>query len=257
MTRGDALTASQEDYLEAIFHISSEKHAARAGDIAKRLKVNASSVTGALRVLSDKGLINYAPYDLITLTPAGREVATDVIRRHEVLRDFFIRVLDVDEKAAGEGACGMEHSVPRIVLDRLVKFLEFMELCPRAGIDLIRAFRTYYEKGMDEAACVRCVFQCLEDLKGKRRQEVEEGKLTVPLSRLNRAQKGKIIRIKGRGDTRKRIIQMGFSPGSLVEMEHAGEGETPVECKVKGYHLTLRKDEAKRIVVEVVPGTAP
>jgi len=214
-----------------------------------------NSVTGALLVLSEKGLVNYAPYDLITLTPFGREIATDIIRRHEVLRDFFTKVLDVNEKEAGKGACGMEHSVPRIVLDRLIKFLEFMELCPRAGLDLIRAFRTYYKEGMDEKACIRCVFQCLEDLKGKRRQEVAEGKPTLPLSELTRSEKGKILEVRGSGEGRNRIIGMGFSPGSLVEIEHEGDSGIPVECKVKGYHLSLRKDEAKRVVVEVVSGT--
>ena len=62
------LSSNMEDYLEAIYHISSKKQAARAKDISDRLKVNKSSVTGALRSLSEKGLVNYAPYDLITLT---------------------------------------------------------------------------------------------------------------------------------------------------------------------------------------------
>ncbi len=60
------LTASQEDYLEAIYTISQEKMAARAKDISTHLDVRASSVTGALRTLGGMGLINYAPYDLIT-----------------------------------------------------------------------------------------------------------------------------------------------------------------------------------------------
>ena len=47
MKKQETLTASQEDYLEAIFHIAAEKQAARAKDIAKKLNVKASSVTGA------------------------------------------------------------------------------------------------------------------------------------------------------------------------------------------------------------------
>ena len=56
MPKNRMLSASMEDYLEAIFHIVSEKQAARAKDIAKRLKVNNSSVTGALRSLAEKGV---------------------------------------------------------------------------------------------------------------------------------------------------------------------------------------------------------
>ena len=62
------LSGNMEDYLEAIFHIVSEKSAARAKDIAAFLNVKNSSVTGALRHLSEKGFINYTPYDIITLT---------------------------------------------------------------------------------------------------------------------------------------------------------------------------------------------
>ena len=79
------LSSSLEDYLEAIFHIVGEKQAARAKDIAKRLKVNNSSVTGALRSLAEKGMINYAPYDVITLTTKGQKLAEDVVRRYQTI----------------------------------------------------------------------------------------------------------------------------------------------------------------------------
>jgi DtxR family Mn-dependent transcriptional regulator len=46
MAESMTLSASLEDYLEAIFHIVAEKQAARVKDIAKRLSVNNSSVTG-------------------------------------------------------------------------------------------------------------------------------------------------------------------------------------------------------------------
>ena len=62
------LSASLEDYIEAIYHIISEKEVARGKDIASRLKVSGASVTEALRALSKKGLINYAPYEVITMT---------------------------------------------------------------------------------------------------------------------------------------------------------------------------------------------
>ena len=79
MASAEAVSASLENYLEAIFHISEDKQAARAKDIAQRLKLKGSSVTGALRLLSERGLINYAPYDIITLTPKGKKVARDVV----------------------------------------------------------------------------------------------------------------------------------------------------------------------------------
>jgi len=73
-----ALSASLEDYLEAIWHVEAAKGAARAKDIADRLGVNASSVTAALQTLAERGLVNYAPYDIVTLTAAGRPAAVSV-----------------------------------------------------------------------------------------------------------------------------------------------------------------------------------
>ena len=110
MTETMHISASLEDYIEAIYHIVAEKQAAKPGDLAGKMKVANSSVTGALKMLAEKALINYAPYDIITLTPAGKAYAEDVVRRHEVLRDFFVNVLSVDYKASDEAACSMEHS---------------------------------------------------------------------------------------------------------------------------------------------------
>ena len=53
------LSASLEDYLEAIFRLINEKGAAKAKDIANHMKVKRPSVTGALKSLAKKNLINY------------------------------------------------------------------------------------------------------------------------------------------------------------------------------------------------------
>jgi DtxR family transcriptional regulator, Mn-dependent transcriptional regulator len=118
------LSASLEDYLEAIYHVVAANQVARAKDIAARLQVSGSSVTGALHALAKREFINYTPYDVITLTPEGHRVAQDVVRRHRVLRTFFTRVLDVAEDEADEAACRMEHAVPRLILERFVAFAE-------------------------------------------------------------------------------------------------------------------------------------
>lgn len=106
------LSESLEDYLEAIFHIVHLKQAARPKDIAKRLRVGNSSVTNALKALAARDLVNYAPYDIVTLTRAGEKAAQDVVRRHESLREFFVKVLAADPKLAEAAACRMEHAIP-------------------------------------------------------------------------------------------------------------------------------------------------
>ncbi|WP_457575076.1 metal-dependent transcriptional regulator [Desulfolithobacter sp.] len=157
------LSASLEDYIEAIYHITCEKQEARGKDIAARLGVSGASVTEALRSLSQKGLINYTPYEAITMTDQGRTVAEDVVHRHQALKKFFIDVLAIDQEIAEEGACKIEHAAPQEIIDRLVQFTRFLEVCPRGGRDLIQGFTDFFEKGETRIDCEHCISQCLEN----------------------------------------------------------------------------------------------
>ena len=118
------LSASLEDYLEAIYHLVRENRVARVRDIAERLGVQMPSVTGALRSLAAKELVNHDPYSYVTLTPAGERIARDMVRRHEVLTGFLNDFLGLDLAAAERNACAMEHAIEPQVLDRLVAFVE-------------------------------------------------------------------------------------------------------------------------------------
>jgi len=150
-----SLTASQEDYLEAIHHVIEEKRVARSKDLVARLGVNSSSVTQALRTLSQLGLINYERYGVVTLTDSGEVQACDVIRRHEALRDFFVRILLVDNETAETAACRMEHAMPRTIVDRLVQFIEYTDRCPRGSTDWVDGFG-YFCRNEDRENCEVC-----------------------------------------------------------------------------------------------------
>jgi DtxR family Mn-dependent transcriptional regulator len=128
------LSASLEDYLEAIYHTVTAKGAARAKDLVLRMGVHNSSVTQALRSLSEKKLINYAPYDVITLTAPGEVLALDVVRRHETLSKFLNHVLGLPVAEADAEACRLEHAVSAGVLHRLVRFVEYFESCPQNDV---------------------------------------------------------------------------------------------------------------------------
>ena len=134
MTDTIQVSASLEDYLEVIYHTVQAKGAARAKDIVERMGVHNSSVTQALRSLSEKKLVNYAPYDTVTLTASGEVIALDVVHRHEVLREFLGKVLGLPADEADEGACRMEHAISGPILDRLVQFVKYVETCPSADI---------------------------------------------------------------------------------------------------------------------------
>jgi DtxR family Mn-dependent transcriptional regulator len=238
------LSASLEDYLEAIFQICIDHGEARVKEIAQRLDVRAASVTGALGLLAEKGLINYEPYGRVTLTSHGKMVGEDVVRRHESLKEFFVKVLLVEPAEAESTACRMEHVVSREILDKFVGFMEFVELCPRAGEKWIKGFELFCQQKNTDNECEVCLAQCLQDLKEKKNVDENEQQSVTTLDQLLPGQVGRVIAIPCKTVIGRRLLKMGIDEGSFVHIE----GETSlgdyIDVKIKGYRLSLRKKEA-------------
>jgi len=74
---------------------------------------------------------------------------------------------------------------------------------------------------------------------------------TRPLSELKPKEKGKIVKVGGKGSVHRRILDMGVVSGTMVEVQRVAPLGDPIEIRVKGYNLTLRKEEAVNIQVEV------
>jgi len=72
-----------------------------------------------------------------------------------------------------------------------------------------------------------------------------------PLSELQPPEKGRITRVGGKGEIRRRLLDMGVVMGAEVEVERVAPLGDPVQIKVKGYDLALRKQEAETIQVEL------
>jgi len=143
-SKNDNLSASLEDYLEAIFNLTGQSGVARSRDIAKLIGVSRASVTGALRGLKEKGLANYKPYDFITLTEDGRKKAEEIVRKHNILKSFFVKVLGVENDIAQQAACKAEHTLGPEVIARLLSFIEFVSKNSERGHDLADKFERFY-----------------------------------------------------------------------------------------------------------------
>jgi DtxR family Mn-dependent transcriptional regulator len=138
------LSASVEDYLEAIFNLADDADGARSKDIAQTLGVARSSVTGALQLLRDKGLANHEPYGAVTLTQRGRAAAREVVRKHCILSSFFVDVLGVERDVAQRAACQAEHALGPEIISRLLSFIDYVAASSRNGHDLAGEFRLFH-----------------------------------------------------------------------------------------------------------------
>ena len=70
------------------------------------------------------------------------------------------------------------------------------------------------------------------------------------LSDMKEGETGKIIRIGGSGALRRRILEMGILKNAEIYVEKYAPLKDPIELIVKGYHLSLRVNEASQITVE-------
>ena len=102
--------ASAENYLEAILSLREQHGTVRSIDIANELRFSKPSVSVAMKKLRESGYIEMDKDGLISLLPAGEEIAVRILERHQLLTRFFIR-LGVSPEVAAADACKIEHDL--------------------------------------------------------------------------------------------------------------------------------------------------
>ena len=70
------------------------------------------------------------------------------------------------------------------------------------------------------------------------------------LNELKVGDKAEIVKLEGAGDVKRRLMDMGVVKGTVVEVERIAPLGDPIEIKIKGYNLSLRKEEASKIIVK-------
>jgi DtxR family transcriptional regulator, Mn-dependent transcriptional regulator len=247
------LSTSLEDYLEIILQLVLERGEARVKEIAERKSVRMASVTGALKRLATEGLIDYKARETVALTRNGHELANKVLQRHEFISRFLTEVLGVSEETSSRDACAIEHEISLETLDRLAAFMEFLKSCPKVDKGLVQRFRECY--GVEEkrhfgqsALSPSCrAEECLQAYPVRFFSRVSG---VVPLSDLQPGDRGRVVSVRAATSIRRRLIDMGLLPGVELEMHRVAPLGDPIDVKLKGFHLSLRKSEAATIAIE-------
>jgi DtxR family Mn-dependent transcriptional regulator len=123
-------TLAEENYLKAIFHLSLNAFNVSTNQLAASLNTKASSVTDMLKKLADKALINYTPYQGVTLTADGEKIALNIIRKHRLWEFFLVEKLDFKWDQVHEMAEELEHISSTELIDRLDKFMGYPKYDP-------------------------------------------------------------------------------------------------------------------------------
>lgn len=105
---GATITPAMQDYLKAVYRLG-ELDPVATQRLADELGVAASSATNMAKRLHELGLLNHAPYHGVTLTPAGRRAALDVVRRHRLLETWLAESVGLGWDEVHDEAERLEH----------------------------------------------------------------------------------------------------------------------------------------------------
>ena len=116
------LSSGLEDYIEAIYIADINKTQLKGAELARNLNISRASVSEALAKLVKQGLIQYESYGAIKLTDLGKSEAVKVYHKHNVLKEFFEKILSVDPSEADEIGCKVEHIISKSVLEKIRQY---------------------------------------------------------------------------------------------------------------------------------------
>ena len=138
-----ALTAVQQDYLEAIYRLELAEGSVgvRVSDIAGHLGTRLPTVTRTVQKLTALGYLEHDARKAVHLSEHGRRVAEEILHRHKDLVAFLTRILGLDTDEAENDVCQIEHGLSGKAAQRLHEFLLYLETLDDSGQAMIRRFR--------------------------------------------------------------------------------------------------------------------
>jgi DtxR family Mn-dependent transcriptional regulator len=127
------LSESEENYLKSIYRLQGPD-GVTGKELAERLASRPASITEMLGRLSAKGFVEYEKYRPITLTPEGKRLATQIIRRHRLWEVFLVEKLGFAWNEIHEVAEQLEHVRSDALIERLDRYLGHPRVDPHGDL---------------------------------------------------------------------------------------------------------------------------
>lgn len=219
------ITISKENYLKTIAEAENDGETVIAALLARWLNVSAPAVAMATRRLKRDGLVSVGRTGRITLTPAGREIASRLIMRHHLIERMLTEVFGMEWYKVHDEAEQLEHAVSEDFERRLRETLGEDKPCPHGS-------RLRNDRPAD-----------------RRRRGL------VPLAELEPSRRAAVECVFERDRPLLEYLDaLGIRPGSRITMV-ARNGDDTYSLKVKDSVAPLGRRAAERIWVR--PESAP
>jgi DtxR family Mn-dependent transcriptional regulator len=119
-----------EDYLKAILRLTEEGGRANTTVLAKQLKVEPAAVSQMMKILADRGWVEYKPYYGAILTEEGKIIAEEMVRHHRLLERYLCDHLGYSPEEAHHEAERLEHHISEEFEARIARLMNEPSTCP-------------------------------------------------------------------------------------------------------------------------------
>jgi len=221
MSEAEEVSATIEEYLEAIYALQERNGSAKTTELAKRLGVALGTITNTIESMEKQNLVVHEPYKGVKLTAKGRKKALDVVRRHRLSERLLTDILQFEWSKAHDAACKLEHAIAGDeIIKPLEKALRHPKTCPHGNPIPSESGRLVEEK-------------------------------SEMLTSLSQGESSVIVKITDeRQDMLQYLATLGLVPGASVSIEEKAPFNGPIIVKVMGASYALGRNVASVIWVK-------
>ena len=213
-----------EEYLEAIYAL--EEHGeqpVKTSQLANYLELAAASVSEMLARLAERKLVNYTPYEGVSLTPSGQRRVLELTRQHRLWEVFLYQYLGISLAAVYQEACNLEHATSKLVTEKLTQFLGNPRWCPHGSP--------------------------IPD-----NSDVPPELVGIPLSNMEKGQRARVVRISHVRNTGwlSYLSEIKLLPGTVIEVTDKTPLDSTITIKIDDAIKSLGPKYSTFIFVEVL-----
>ncbi len=117
------ISRAMEDYLKAIYQFANNEDKVSTSNLAQEMNCSPASVTNMLQKLSELKLVEYEPYQGVTLTTAGKKIALEILRHHRLIELYLSDVLGYSWDKVHAEAEQLEHVISEEFEDKIDRAL--------------------------------------------------------------------------------------------------------------------------------------
>ncbi len=210
-----------EDYLKTIYVLAEEESPVSTSRIAQARDVKPGSVTSMLQRLAGLNLVNYEKHYGVTLTPAGQQIALEVIRHHRLIELYLIEALGFEWHEVHEQADILEHVISEKLEERIAAALDYPTLDPHG--DPIPA-------------------------KDGTLPNVE----SQSLASIAAGQRARVIRVADDGEMLQYLAEIGLVPGTEITLISRDPFDGPLTLRGEQGEMVIGRQVATAVMVELI-----